>query len=92
MLGLLHGLGFSFVLHDILSINSPNICQSLLAFNLGVEAGQILIILAIWPLLYLARHRQQAWETQLRYSIATMCCAAALIWTFQRGYGLISVI
>ncbi len=51
MLGLLHGLGFSFVLHDILSINSPNIWQSLLAFNLGVEAGQILIILAIWPLL-----------------------------------------
>ncbi|WP_444884201.1 HupE/UreJ family protein [Microbulbifer sp. PSTR4-B] len=92
MLGLLHGLGFSFVLHEILNINSPNIWQSLLAFNLGVEAGQILIILAIWPLLYLARLRQKNWESNLRYTIATICCAIALLWTFERGYELVNVI
>jgi hypothetical protein len=48
-IGLLHGLGFSFVLHEILRVDSPNIWQSLLAFNLGVEVGQFLIILATWP-------------------------------------------
>lgn len=40
--GLLHGLGFSFVLQDI-GLGSQK-TASLLAFNLGVEAGQLLIV------------------------------------------------
>ncbi|MFA0791153.1 HupE/UreJ family protein [Microbulbifer echini] len=92
LLGLLHGLGFSFVLQEILKLDSPNLWQSLLAFNLGVEVGQIFIILAIWPLFYLARHWQKNWEAQLRYSIATICVAIAVIWAFERGAGVISVI
>ena len=51
LIGLLHGLGFSFVLQEIIQVTSPNIWQSLLAFNVGVEIGQIAIVLAIWPLL-----------------------------------------
>lgn len=44
--GLIHGLGFSSYLRSILG-RSQSIFIELFAFNLGLEAGQILIVLAI---------------------------------------------
>lgn len=84
LLGMLHGLGFSFVLHKILQVNSPNIWQSLLAFNLGVEAGQVIIVLAVWPTFLLLRHfNQKLWRvTQL--ALAGGCAIVALYWSFAR--------
>ena len=41
--GLIHGLGFSNYLKSLLG-KSSNIVNELLAFNLGLEAGQIIII------------------------------------------------
>jgi hypothetical protein len=84
-IGLLHGLGFSFVLHEILRVDSPNIWQSLLAFNLGVEIGQVLIILAAWPLFRLvARWNDRAWAVG-RWGVAVPCVAVAAVWTAQRA-------
>ena len=53
LIGLLHGLGFSFVLQNILQVTSPDIWQSLVAFNIGVEAGQLLIVAGAWLVFYL---------------------------------------
>ncbi len=44
--GLIHGLGFSFYLKSLLGMQQ-NIAPALLAFNLGLEIGQILIVMAI---------------------------------------------
>ena len=44
--GLVHGLGFSFYLKSLLGMQQ-NIAPALLAFNLGLEIGQILIVMAI---------------------------------------------
>ncbi|HPH38394.1 MAG TPA: HupE/UreJ family protein [Sediminibacterium sp.] len=44
--GLIHGLGFSNYLKSLLS-KGENIVPELLAFNLGLEAGQLLIVLCI---------------------------------------------
>jgi hypothetical protein len=44
--GLIHGLGFSFYLKSLLGIQQ-NVAPALLAFNLGLEIGQILIVMAI---------------------------------------------
>ena len=44
--GLIHGLGFSFYLKSLLG-SQQNIAPALLAFNLGLEIGQILIVMAI---------------------------------------------
>ncbi|MFN3301129.1 MAG: HupE/UreJ family protein [Sediminibacterium sp.] len=44
--GLIHGLGFSNYLKSLLS-KGDNIVPELLAFNLGLEAGQLLIVLSI---------------------------------------------
>lgn len=84
-IGLLHGLGFSFVLHEILQIESPNIWQSLLAFNLGVEIGQVLIILVTWPLFRLtARWNQDVWRIG-QWAVALPCILIATLWTGQRA-------
>ncbi len=83
-IGLLHGLGFSFVLHKILQISSPDIWQSLLAFNVGVEIGQLTIILATWPVFRLIqRSSDNAWRLG-RIGLATACMAVAAVWTWQR--------
>ncbi|WOX05163.1 HupE/UreJ family protein [Microbulbifer pacificus] len=52
--GLLHGLGFAGALADI-GVPQQAIAGSLLAFNLGVEAGQLLFIAAVAVLALLVR-------------------------------------
>jgi hypothetical protein len=44
--GLIHGLGFSNYLKALLG-KSANVAAELLAFNLGVEIGQIAVVLAV---------------------------------------------
>lgn len=44
--GLIHGLGFSNYLKSLLGTNT-NIVSQLLAFNLGLEAGQLLIVTGV---------------------------------------------
>ena len=49
--GLVHGFGFSFALTETLQFAGTHVLTSLLGFNLGVEIGQLLIILAAVPVL-----------------------------------------
>ena len=89
-LGLLHGLGFSFVLKTILNLDAPNLWQSLLAFNVGVEIGQLAIALCIWPLLWLIAQRQPNRMAAVRFALAVPCIVVAAIWIGQRGTLLIA--
>lgn len=51
--GLLHGFGFADVLHIAGISSTLTFIVSLFGFNLGVELGQILIVLSVLPLFYL---------------------------------------
>lgn len=51
--GLVHGFGFSFVLSESLQFAGAHLVTSLLAFNVGVELGQILVLLIAAPLIEL---------------------------------------
>jgi len=91
-IGLLHGLGFSFVLHKILQITSPDIWQSLLAFNVGIESGQLTIIVIAWPAFRLIQSSSEyAWRIG-RIGIATVCIAVAAVWTGQRVLSIIGTL
>lgn len=51
--GLVHGFGFSFVLRERLQFAGEHLVSSLLAFNVGVEIGQLAVLLVTIPLLTL---------------------------------------
>jgi hypothetical protein len=51
--GLVHGFGFSFALRESLQFAGSHLLTSLLAFNAGVELGQILVLALAIPLLNL---------------------------------------
>ena len=91
-IGLLHGLGFSFVLHEILQVDSPNLWHSLLAFNIGVEAGQVAIVLLVYPVIVLLRHKSLRALALGRWIVATPCIAIAAFWTGQRVNQILEVL
>ena len=51
--GLVHGFGFSFVLRETLQFAGQHLVTSLLAFNVGVELGQLLVLALLVPALNL---------------------------------------
>ncbi len=51
--GLVHGFGFSFFLRESLQFAGSHLTTSLLAFNIGVELGQLFMIAVAVPLLVL---------------------------------------
>ncbi len=51
--GLVHGFGFSFALRETLQFAGSHLLTSLLAFNVGVEIGQVLVLAIMIPALHL---------------------------------------
>jgi hypothetical protein len=49
--GVVHGLGFSFALRESLQFAGDHLVWSLFAFNVGVELGQIAVLLVLIPAL-----------------------------------------
>ncbi|WNV76229.1 HupE/UreJ family protein [Geodermatophilus sp. DSM 44513] len=79
--GLLHGLGFA----GSLSFGDEagwQLLTSVLAFNVGIEAGQAAIILACAPLLALIWRRSWAWPVQSAASGLIALCG--LVWFISR--------
>ena len=82
--GLLHGFGFAGALTEI-GLPEHAIPLSLLFFNLGVEAGQLVFIAAVvvaWAALRRIRWPDWAWRVPT-YGIGAM----AGFWTIQRISG-----
>jgi hypothetical protein len=79
--GLIHGFGFATALHQ-LALPTRELVPALLGYNLGVELGQVAIVLAAAPLiLTLQRHRQLQ---PIARGLAALICAAGIYWFFQR--------
>lgn len=49
--GLVHGFGFSFALQSTLQFAGDHVLTSLLSFNVGIELGQLLVLVVIVPAL-----------------------------------------
>jgi hypothetical protein len=49
--GLVHGFGFSFALREQLQFAGSHLLTSLVSFNVGVELGQLLVLVLLVPLL-----------------------------------------
>jgi len=49
--GLIHGFGFSFILADRMQFAGTHLVSALLAFNVGVELGQLAVLMVAVPIL-----------------------------------------
>ena len=81
--GLLHGFGFAGVLSNI-GLPSNAIPLTLLLFNIGVETGQIIFVVAVLLIIYLGRKvpvRLPSWSRLVApYAIGSL----AAFWFIQR--------
>jgi hypothetical protein len=82
--GLVHGLAFAATLTDI-GFDPWTLVSSVLGFNLGIEAFQLLVILTAMPwLVLLARTRVYG---PFRITGATLTGIAAAAWFAERAFG-----
>jgi hydrogenase/urease accessory protein HupE len=82
-LGLLHGLGFAGALAET-GLPSEAIPLSLAAFNLGVELGQVMVVLALAPLLWLVGRLGERPRQRLRFAVAYGIGTLAAMWVIER--------
>jgi hypothetical protein len=82
--GLVHGLGFANVLAD-LGLPRDSLLASLLAFNVGVEIGQLAIVVAALPPIALAVRRSLGQRAVPAANLAI--AAVALLWFSDRALG-----
>ena len=84
--GLFHGLGFAGLLQEI-SIPENKFISSLFAFNIGIELGQLLIIIMLVPIIIYVKDK--SWYQFLVTVIALSITLISLVWFLQR-IGLLS--
>ncbi|MCH8265159.1 MAG: HupE/UreJ family protein [Proteobacteria bacterium] len=85
--GLVHGFGFSFLFSDTLQFAGGHLFSSLLAFNVGVELGQILVLILVIPLLNIL------FKFFVKERVGTILLSALLAhsawhWMLERGFVL----
>jgi hypothetical protein len=87
LFGLVHGFGFSFALGESLQFAGTHLVTSLLSFNLGVEAGQLLVLaVLIPPLNFLFRHARS--ERVGVVVLSAVVAHTAWHWMVERGSDL----
>lgn len=83
--GLIHGMGFASVLSE-LGLPENKFFTSLITFNIGVELGQITVILIAWFLLG-KWFSQKVWYRQrIVIPISIVIAVIGLYWTIERTF------
>ena len=85
MFGLVHGLGFASALNE-LGLPPDQFYTSLLSFNVGVELGQISVILACWLAFGLWFSDKTWYRARIVQPLSVLIGLIAIFWTIQRIY------
>jgi hypothetical protein len=83
--GLIHGFGFANVLRD-LGLPREGLIRCLIAFNVGVELGQLAIVAMLWPLWRCVQSSKYAPHATQLLSLAIFALGSA--WFVDRLFGL----
>jgi hypothetical protein len=86
---LIHGFGFSFLLRERLQFAGEHLVTSLLAFNVGVEIGQLVVLLVAIPVLNLV-FRYVVAERLGTILLSALVAHTAWHWAVDRGTGLMA--
>jgi len=81
--GLLHGMGFAGVLHD-LGLPRSDFLAALVTFNLGVEAGQLSVVAIAFLLVGYWRRNALSYRRLIAQPASMAIALMGLYWTIQR--------
>jgi hypothetical protein len=81
--GLIHGMGFSFLLKSLLG-SEENIVPPLFAFNVGLEAGQLLIVAVVLLLSSLATSLIHIPERDKNFFLSSAVFGIAVVLMLER--------
>ena len=85
--GTIHGFGFANILSEI-SLDRTNFLVSLLGFNIGVEIGQILVLVIMWGLMsFLATKILSNNMKKITGLVSSILCSIGLYWFLTRLMG-----
>lgn len=82
--GLVHGFGFSFALRQNMQFAGSHLLTSLLSFNVGVEVGQLLVLVMVVPILSLL-FRFVVAERMGTILVSALVAHTAWHWMIDRG-------
>ena len=83
--GLVHGFGFANVLREF-GLPREALGWSLFSFNIGVEIGQLFIVLLVATALAVVRRRNEAVGMRVAYAGSVIVIAAGTYWFVQRVF------
>jgi len=83
--GLVHGFGFAGVLSE-LGLPAVGRVRCLLAFNIGVEIGQLAIVSVALPILWLLAKRQL--QARVAFAVSVIVGLFGTGWFIERAFGL----
>jgi hypothetical protein len=84
--GLVHGFGFAGILVE-LELPTSRLVPALFGFNIGVELGQLAVVLLVWPLLRaVARWGSANAERWLAEVGSAAICGLGLYWFLVRAF------
>jgi hydrogenase/urease accessory protein HupE len=83
--GLVHGFGFANVLREF-GLPSEALKWSLFSFNVGVEIGQLAIVLVVASALAAIRRRSDVLGYRVAYAGSILVIAAGTYWFIQRVF------
>jgi hypothetical protein len=79
----MHGLGFASALNEV-GLPRNNFFTSILAFNVGVELGQIAVILLVFGLLIIPFGKRINFKKKFVFPISIIIALVAGYWTIER--------
>jgi hypothetical protein len=85
LFGLIHGLGFAASLNEI-GLPRNKFFTSILSFNIGVELGQIAVIMAAFLLIVLPLGKKPWYKKWVVYPLSILIALVALYWTIERVF------
>jgi hypothetical protein len=81
--GLLHGLGFASVLADF-GLPDKAFLASLISFNIGVEIGQLIIVIPLFVLLRYILAEQKYYKIIFQIPVSVLIALTGIYWALER--------
>ena len=85
LFGLIHGMGFASALNET-GLPAGKFYTSILAFNAGVELGQIAVIAAMFACIILPLRNKIWYRKGIVYPVSAIIALIATYWTVQRVF------